>query len=31
VALPELRVSVRAGMFNPDEAKCASGIQVELP
>lgn len=26
-----LRVSVRTGMFNPDEAKYANGIVVELP
>jgi len=26
-----LRVSIRTGMFNPDEAKYANGILVELP
>ena len=27
----KVRVSVRTGMFNPDEAKYANGIMVELP
>lgn len=27
----KVRVSVRTGMFNPDEAKYANGILVELP
>lgn len=26
-----LRVSIRTGMFNPDEAKYANGVLVELP
>lgn len=26
-----MRVSIRTGMFNPDEAKCAQGALVELP
>lgn len=27
----KIRVSVRTGMFNPDEAKYANGILIELP
>ncbi|WP_085683132.1 MULTISPECIES: translesion error-prone DNA polymerase V subunit UmuC [unclassified Pseudomonas] len=27
----KIRVSIRTGMFNPDEAKYASGILIELP
>lgn len=26
-----MRVSIRTGMFNPDEAKCAKGVLVALP
>jgi DNA polymerase V len=27
----KMRVSVRTGMFNPDEARYANGVLVELP